>query len=259
MLIDTHCHLIHDKHTKGPLEMVNSASEWDIQKMICIGTSIEDNKPVLKLISEIPNVYGSIGIYPHEDMDIPIDDVIKSLRIQIESNAKIVAIGECGIDITDWANGRTLDQQIILFEEQIKLAIEKSLPVIVHNRNGDEQVADLVEKYAPKGLRGVIHCFVSDLEFAQKMLNAGFYLSFAGNITYPSNHAYREIVSEVPLDRLLIETDSPYLPPQGYRGQVNEPKYVKIVAEKVAEIKKIPFEEVAIATSENAQKLFNLI
>lgn len=259
MLIDSHCHLFHDKYKKSSKEMVIEAADEGITKLICVGTSLSENLPVLNAIEEFPGVYGAIGIYPHDDMHKPLDELINNLEKQVTYSPKIVAIGECGIDITEWRGGRSLEEQLPLFEEQLKLAVKLNLPVVIHNRNGDDPVFQLVKKYVQTGLRGVIHCFVSDWDFAQKILDLGFFISFAGNITYPSNNALREIVQKVPVDRFLVETDSPYLPPQAHRGQVNEPKYVKIVAEKVAAIKNLSFEETSDLAYKNTCALFNIV
>jgi len=259
MLIDSHCHLFHDKYTNAPDKIVMDAISEGVSKMICVGTSLDENKPVLKAILQYPEVFGAIGIYPHDDMDKPVSILMTELEKQIVSQPKIVAIGECGIDITEWHGGRKLEDQVVLFEEQLKLAVKLQKPVVIHNRNGDEHVVRLVKKYKNNGLRGVIHCFVSTQALAQSMLDLGFYLSFSGNITYPSNRDLREVVKIVPNDRFLVETDSPYLPPQGHRGEVNEPKYVKIVAEKVADVKTISFEKACEYAYNNTCTLFNII
>lgn len=259
MLIDSHCHLFHDKYQKTPAKVVNDAVTEGVSRMICVGTSLEENLPVLKAVATFPEVFGAIGIYPHDDLNIPVPELMEKLEIQVNSHKKIAAIGECGIDITDWHGGRPLEQQLVLFEEQLKLACKLKLPVVIHNRNGDGYVVNLVNKYKNKDLRGVIHCFVSTRDFAKEMLDLGFYLSFSGNITYPSNKDLREVVNMVPVDRFLVETDSPYLPPQGHRGEVNEPKYVKIVAEKVADVKAISFEKACEYAYNNTCALFNIL
>lgn len=259
MLIDSHCHLFHDKYKKSPNDLVKEADAERVTKLICIGTSLAENIPVLNAVAEFPGVYGALGIYPHDDMHKPLEELIDSLEKQITSSPKIVAIGECGIDITEWRGGRSLEEQIPLFEEQLKLAVKLNLPVVIHNRNGEDIVISLVKKYVQAGLRGVIHCFTSDWDFAQEILDMGFFISFAGNITYPSNNALREIVQKVPVERFLVETDSPYLPPQAHRGQVNEPKYVKIVAEKVAAIKNLSFEETSDYAYKNTCALFKTV
>lgn len=170
-----------------------------------------------------------------------------------------MGVGECGIDITEWKGGRNIDKQIELFEMQIKLALKNNLPVVIHNRNGDEQIFEVLEKYNGKGLTGVFHCFTSSWETAQRALDSGFYLSFTGIITYPSGKDIWETVEKAPLDKILVETDAPYLSPQGLRNKVNEPKYVKITAKTLADIKKISFAKLSEATYKNSCQLFSRI
>lgn len=258
MLIDSHCHLIH-KNYDIPLEQILSeAKENEIDKFITIGTSIKENLIVIQVAEKIKDVYCSIGIYPHEDISVETDKLRDSLREDLIKSEKIVAIGECGIDILNWKNGREVDKQMELFEMQIEFAKENSLPIIVHNRNGDKQVLELLEKYSDFDLRGVVHCFDSNWEFAKKVLDLGFYVSFSNLITYPKKDTLLEVVKNVPMDRFLVETDAPYLPPQILKGKINYPKYVRIVAEKVAQVKQKTFEEVSEISYENTCKLFNI-
>lgn len=259
MLIDSHCHLVPGNYNKSTAQIIKEAADAGVTKLISIGTSLEDNEALINGVKSLDSVYISLGIYPHDNMELPIADLMAQFEMQLSQSGQIVAIGECGIDITHWHGGRPIDLQLELFEKQIQLAVKLKLPIIVHNRNGDDLVLALVKKYAPKGLRGVIHCFSSNWEFAQSVMDLGFYISFAGNITYPSNSGLREIVEKTPLDKFLVETDSPYLPPQGYRGQVNEPKYVKIVAEKVAQVKNIDFDKACDYAYKNTSALFKLV
>ena len=221
----------------------------------------------MEKLEPFKNVFTSVGIYPHEDKNEEIKVLGEKLKnfIQIDKDKpsekrKIVAIGECGIDLGSWENERKLEDQLDLFETQIKLALDFDLPVIVHNRNGDEQVLAMLRKYKNNGLRGVIHGTPSNRtwEICQKFLDFGYYLSFGGNITYPSNDRLRGIVKAVPDDKFLLETDSPYLPPQGHRGEVNHPKYVRIVAEKASQVKQKTFDEVSSLSCQNTCRLFNL-
>jgi TatD DNase family protein len=258
MLIDSHCHLIH-KNYEIPLEQILSESrEGGIDKFITIGTSIKENLIAIQTADKIKDVYCSIGIYPHEEIGIEIEKLRNSLRKNLKKSEKIIAIGECGIDITNLNKQRSIEDQIKLFEMQIEVAKKNSLPIIVHNRNGDKQVLELLEKHYDFDLRGVIHCFDSNWEFAKKVLDLGFYISFSNLITYPKKEDLLEVVKNVPMDRFLVETDAPYLPPQSLRGKINYPKYVRMVAEKVAQVKQKTFEEVSKSSYENTCKLFNI-
>jgi TatD DNase family protein len=169
-----------------------------------------------------------------------------------------VAVGECGIDISNRDGARVLEDQLRLFEKQIIFAKSKKLPVIVHNRRGDNYVLEVLKNNYDAALRGVIHCFDSNWDFAKKVLDLGFYISFTNMVTYKNKDDLLEVVEKVPEGRFLVETDAPYLPPQQFRGKINYPKYVKIVAEKVAQVKQKTFEEISALSYENTCTLFNL-
>lgn len=256
MLIDSHCHLPLDKNETE--KVINAAKEEGVVRFITIGTSLKENREAIELAEVFPEVYATVAVYPHEDMDKSLDYLKSELQKQIDSSKKVVAVGECGIDISNWEEGRKLKDQIELFEMQINLAVENKLPLVLHNRNGDSQVLELFERYKNNGLTGVAHCFASSWEVAQKLLDLNFYISFSAMITYPSRKELLEVVEKVPFDRFLVETDAPYLPPQGLRGQQNEPKYVKMVAQKVAEVKNLPTEKIAELSYNNTLRLFNL-
>ncbi|KKS16421.1 MAG: Hydrolase, TatD family [candidate division WWE3 bacterium GW2011_GWC1_41_7] len=256
MLIDSHLHFPHDENKVR--EQISGAEKEGIVKFINIGTSLKDSAKSIETAEKFENVYATVAVYPHDDKDKDTYTIMEHLKELALSSKKVVAIGECGIDLSEWKNGRSLDQQTELFEAQINLAIELRLPLIIHNRNGDETVLELLQKYKNTGLAGVAHCFVSSWDTAQKLLDLNFYISFSGIITYPSGKYLSETVQKVPNDRFLVETDAPYLPPQGHRGEKNEPKYVKITALKVAEIKDLPLQSIEDYTYENTTRLFHL-
>ena len=259
MLIDSHCHIPHKKYNMTPEEVVLDAKKADVTKLISIGTSIDETDLVVRVASQFDNVYPTAGVYPHEDKDRSLSDLEKGFRkVLSKYEENIVGIGECGIDISNWEKGRKVDEQLEIFEMQISIAKETSLPLIVHNRKGDEQVLKLLEKHSGMELRGVVHCFDSDWEFTQKVLDLGFYISFSGLITYPNRTDLLEVVKNVPMNRFLVETDAPYLPPHEYRGQVNYPKYVRIIAEKVASVKEISISEIEENTYRNTCTLFGI-
>jgi TatD DNase family protein len=255
--IDSHCHLPSLKNRSNLEKIIDSAEEVGVTKFINIGTSLEENTKVLETSLEYQNVFATAAIYPHEDLEFPLKNLYNYLRVFVEENEEnLVGIGETGIDVTDWSNGRSVIDQIALFEFQVQLAQEFNLPLIIHNRDGDKEILEVLENVHLS--KGVFHCFSSSWGFAKKVLDLGFYISFSGFITYNSRDYLLETVEKVPLDRFLIETDSPYLPPSGHRGERNEPKYVRIVAQKVAEVKNIPLDQVAAHSVKNAQKLFDL-
>ncbi len=257
-LFDTHCHLIHKNYKKSLEEVIKSAEEAGVDLFLHIGTSLKENEQAIELAEKHNNIFCSIGIYPHDDKDVSLKDLEIGLRKQLSQSNKIKAIGETGIDVSSWQGGRSIDEQAALFEMQIKLAVEFGLPLIIHNRNGDEQVLTVVEKYAKQGLTGVCHCFVQDWDYAQKMLDFGFYLTFGGIITYDSGKDILETVKKCPKDRILVETDSPWLAPGDLRRSVNEPKNIVMVAQKIADTRQISYDEVCKLTYENGKTIFEI-
>ncbi len=255
-LIDSHCHLPYNFDLAE--KILNDAKEVGVEKFVTIGTSIKESREAIKLAEKFKSVYATVGIYPHEEKGISLPVLKENMQRLINSSTKIVGVGECGIDISNWANGRSVTEQLELFDMQIKFALQNNLPLVIHNRNGDEPVITLLKKYKSDNLRGVAHCFASSWEAAQQFLDLGFYISFSGLITYPSRKELLEVVKNVPFDKFLVETDSPYLPPQEHRGERNEPKYVKMVAQKLANVKVLPVSEICRLSYENTCRLFGL-
>ncbi|HAI62885.1 MAG: Hydrolase, TatD family [candidate division WWE3 bacterium GW2011_GWF2_41_45] len=258
MLVDSHCHLKDSRYGKSPLEVAEDSKNAGVSLFINIATSLEDSSESSKICNSIPYVYGTVGIYPHSDLGTDVGILQSGLEKIIEDNSKIVGVGECGIDISDHSLKRELEEQIKVFEMQVELAVKAGLPVIIHNRNGDDKVLEIISRYKNSGLKAVAHCFSSSWDVAEKFLDLGVYLSFSGMLTYPSRNDLREVVSKVPDDMFLLETDSPWLPPQGHRGELNYPKYVRIVAEKVSQVKEKPYLTVASLSTANACRLFNI-
>jgi TatD DNase family protein len=258
MLLDSHCHLNDSRYGKSPSQVVGDAKQNDVSCFINIATSLEDSKISSNIAREIKEVYATVGIYPHEDVGADFGNLITGLEDIISDNSKIVAVGECGIDISDYQPQRSIEEQKELFSQQIDLSLRKNIALVIHNRNGDDIVLDLLNFYSNKGLRAVAHCFSSNWDIAKKFLDLGVYMSFSGMITYPSRDDLREVVKKTPDDMFLIETDAPWLPPQGHRGEINHPKYVKIVAEKVSQVKEKPYLDVASLSTANACRLFNI-
>lgn len=263
MLIDSHCHLPHEKYKKSVEDIVLEAKDAGVEKLIAIGASLHDSEQALKTARIHPNIYCTAGVHPHEDLEFSLEEIHRRLRDILNSSRKdIVGIGECGLDIPNGELSypiRPLEEQKELFKLQIGLAVERELPLVIHNRNADEELLKILEKYKNTGLKGVSHCYVSDWEFAKKLLHLNISISFSGIVTYPSaGEKLIEAVKKVPESHVLVETDAPYLPPQGRRGEVNYPKYVKITAAKVAELRNIPLERLERFTYKNTCNLFNL-
>jgi len=251
MLIDSHCHLYLGSWSKNLDAVLARAEEQGVGKYICPGIDIESSWRSLSIAQNHKNVFAAAGIHPHDAKNSPID-YMDQLR-DILTQPKIVALGEIGLDY--YRNMSDAETQRIIFKKQLQLAKEMDLPVIIHNRNSDDDIIQILRQVKP--VRGVAHCFSSDLTTAKILLDLGFYISFAGNLTY-KNSNLSEVAKEIPLDRLLIETDAPYLSPIPYRGKENEPSRIKLIAEKLAECKGVPYKTIETATQNNAEQLFNL-
>ena len=248
-MIDTHCHLYDKKLYTNLDEIIANASEANINKMICIGDNLITSEQSIQLSEKYPNIYATIGIHPHEAKNAPENylDIIK----QKNEHNKVVAIGEIGLDYHYNFSAPNIQKKIFL--EQLKLAKTLNLPAVIHCRDSYEDLYEIILK--SKNTKGVIHCFSGNLEFAHKIIELGYYISFTGMITFVKE--LEHIIKNVDLKHILVETDSPYLAPVPYRGKVNQPAYVNKVAEKIADIKNISIQEVDTVTSNNASLLFN--
>tara|TARA_B110000014_G_C20124200_1_gene597483 strand:- start:3309 stop:4067 length:759 start_codon:yes stop_codon:yes gene_type:complete len=248
-MIDTHCHLYDKKLYTNLDEIIANASEANINKMICIGDNLITSEQSIQLSEKYPNIYATIGIHPHEAKNAPENylDIIK----QKNEHNKVVAIGEIGLDYHYNFSAPNIQKKIFL--EQLKLAKTLNLPAVIHCRDSYEDLYEIILK--SKNTKGVIHCFSGNLEFAHKIIELGYYISFTGMITFVKE--LEHIIKNVDLKHILVETDSPYLAPIPYRGKVNQPAYVNKVAEKIADIKNISIQEVDTVTSNNASLLFN--
>lgn len=255
MFIDTHLHLDSERY-ENYLEVIQRAKLVGVSKLITIGTSVSEIEIINKIITE-PDVYGCLGIYPTLDSNYKNEELKNILEKNISN--KIVGIGECGFNQPLCENDRNLIEQEEVFRMQIELAIEKNLPLVVHTRNSDKETYDVLKSYSNSNLRGVIHCFVSDYDFARKILDLGFYLSFNGIVTYKSGEDIHETLKNMPLDRMLFETDAPYLTPEGFRKEVNEPKFIPIIAKFISEIRQIQFENLENQVFKNSLTLFDKI
>ncbi len=251
MLIDSHCHLYMGSLSKNLDQVLARAKENGIGKVICPGIDIESSWQSLSIAQNHKNVFAAAGIHPHEVDNAPFD-YIDQLR-DILDQPKIVALGEIGLDY--YRNISDAESQRKVLKKQLQLAKEMDLPVIIHNRNADDDIIHIIQQVSP--IQGVAHCFSSDLTTAKILLDLGFYISFAGNLTY-KNSGLPEVAKEIPLDRLMIETDAPFLCPAPYRGKENEPSHIKLIAEKLAECTGVLCESIELATQINTEQLFNL-
>jgi TatD DNase family protein len=254
MFIDSHAHLeMRDFNSDRP-EVVKRALDAGVGCIITVGTTLRDCRKALSIAAQYETVYAVIGIHPHEvkAIDAKTYDTLKTLA----QNHKVVAYGETGLDF--FRNLSPRDVQIRRFGEQLDLAEELDLPVVIHDREAHAETLNMLKGWKGKR-RGVVHCFSGTKAMAKTCLDMGFYISIPGPITFPKSEKLREIVKDIPIDRLLLETDCPYLTPEPHRGKRNEPAYVVHTARRIAEIKGLSLEDVGRITSRNAKELFSLL
>ena len=251
MLTDSHCHLFYDQIFRDIDNVLIRSKRLGVSRFICVGTNINDSLLSLDIAEKFENVYCSAGIHPHDSQDID-KDYIQQIEL-IMNSKKMIAIGEIGLDY--FRNISSKKNQIKVFNELLQLAEKINKPIIFHNRDADQDIIDILSSYP--NVIGVSHCFSSTLSTAKKLLDMGYYISFSGNLTF-KNSNLSTVAKYLPLDRLLVETDSPYLSPEPYRGKPNEPGRTRYVAEKLAEIHNISFESVAEQTTKNVNKLFSI-
>ncbi len=273
MFIDTHCHLDFPEFDADRDEVIKRAKNEDIGYIINIGSSLLGSKKALELSQQYDFIYATVGLHPHEADKF--DDEIKASIEKLAREDRVVAIGETGLDY--YKNYSKTENQKTLFRYLVKLAKDLGLPLVIHSRQAQEDTLKILNEVLP--IKAVVHCFSGDEDFLRKCLDLDFFISFTCNITYPAklskngrdpacgnkpverdNRAQdlRTLVKLTPLDRLMLETDAPFLSPEGLRGKRNEPAYVKFLAEEIARIKEIAFEEVARVTTDNARRFFNL-
>lgn len=251
MLIDTHAHLTMQQFNDLP-EVLKRARDSRVNTIINASFDMDSSIGSIDMAEKYGNIFASVGIHPHH-ADAVDEKTIEELGA-LCGNKRVVAIGETGLDYFE--NPVPKDVQKRAFSMHIQLAIEKGLPLILHGRDADDDMLDILKKGSAD--RGVFHCFSGDADYAKRVLDAGFMLSFTGIITFKNADKAREALKATPLDKIMIETDCPYLAPQIYRGKRNEPSYIRFVAEKMAEIKGLSIEEVEEATSSNAMLFFGL-
>ena len=255
MLIDTHVHLNADQYEGEVDAVIERAKENGVEKFVVIGFDRKTIERTMELIESYDEVYGVIGWHPVDAIDCTDEDLewIESLS----SHEKIVAIGEIGLDYHWDKSPKDIQKEV--FIKQIELAKRVNLPIVIHNRDADKDTIDILESHDAKSVGGIMHSFHNGTdEQIDRVLNMGFYVSLAGVITFKNVKRPKEVAQYVPLDRLLVETDAPYLTPHPFRGKRNEPKLVRLVAEEIAQLRGISVEEVEKATTENAKRIYNI-
>ena len=247
-MIDTHCHLYDEKLYNDLDTIVENAHSANVKKMICIGDRIKTSQKSMELTEKYQNVFASVGVHPHEAKNVSTNYLNKLEKFT--EHKKVVAIGEIGLDY--YYNFSDSKTQKLIFLEQLKLAKKLKLPTVVHCRNADDDLYNTIVKSKSKS--GVIHCFSSNLNFAKKIIDLGYLISFTGMITFVKD--LEKVIKNINLKHILIETDSPYLAPIPYRGKKNQPAYVVEVAKKIAAIKGVDIQRVINMTTQNAYSLF---
>ena len=254
MLIDSHAHLEMPEFKKDLEGVIQRAMESGVEYIFTVGTEERDWRRALEIANTHPSIYAILGIHPHNAKEI--DDQTYPLLKDLCKNEKVKAYGEIGLDF--FRNLSPQDIQLKRFREQIELAKELGLPIVVHDREAHQETLEILKSEKAEKCGGIIHCFSGDYEMAKVCIDMGFYISIPGTITFKNAEGFREIVKKIPLESLLVETDAPFLTPEPFRGKRNEPGYVRYTAQKMAEIKKVSFEKVAEVTTENALRVYGL-
>ncbi len=253
MIVDSHCHLIHEKNALSIDEIINNAKRNNVRKLLNISTNKDDFKQCIRISETYEDVFTSIGIHPHESNQMNKDIYEKILKLS--SNKKVIAIGETGLDY--YYENSEKNKQIDSFLKQINISQETNLPLIIHMRNAETDMLNIInDEFKKRPFVGLFHCYTGSLKFAKHFIPMGFYFSISGIVTFKNSNDLRNTVSHLPRDKILIETDSPYLAPVPMRGRVNEPSFIIHTLEYIAKLFNLTNDELMNMTSKNFFKLF---
>ena len=266
MLIDTHCHmnmmvkkpfdiLISEAEKKAADAIVQQAADAGVTRIINVGTSLPESLNCVELARHYPGVYAAVGLHPNDCTEQWMED-LKEIKALIKEENKVVAIGECGVD--KHYPGYNIQRQKDAFKAQVELALENDLALIVHSRDAYDETLYVLDEFAGQIKRGVIHCFSEDKAFADHAIAQNFVIGIGGPLTYPKNNELRKIFTELPLEKIVLETDAPFLAPQSIRGKQNSPAQIKTIAEFLADLRGASLEAIANQTTDNAVKLFQV-
>lgn len=253
ILVDSHAHIYYSDFAENFDEMLKRAEDAGVAAILVVGTDIESSRKSVELAEKYVQLYAAVGIHPHDACRIT-EKCYEVIRTLAETSPKVVAIGEIGLDFYRDRSPRDLQEHA--FRRFLRLASELNKPVIIHDRDAHDRIMAILREEPVR--RGVLHCFSGDAAMAAEAIGMGFYISITGTITYPNNETLREVVRAVTADRMLLETDCPYLTPVPYRGKCNEPAFVRMAAEKVAEVKGLTVEDIARITTKNVRDLFGI-
>ena len=252
-MIDSHCHLDHEPLISDLNNVIQRSKDVGIKKLLTISTSIDSFSKIKQLIHKDDIIYGTVGIHPHESDK----NVLSSSQLvqNFRENEKIIGIGETGLDF--YYNNSDREKQILSFKEHIEASIETRSPLIVHSRNAENETYEILNSYKNKDLKILMHCFTGSKKFAEKLLNLNAFFSASGIITFKNSLELQETFKFLPLEKILIETDSPFLAPVPNRGKKNEPSFIDYTAQKLAELKEITKSQLVEITTNNFNKLFS--
>ena len=251
-MIDSHCHLDHEPISSNLDDILTRSKNVGIEKILTICTTDKGFENILKLVNVDPIIYGSYGIHPHETSthDLSKDSIVN----KISSSKKIIGVGETGLDF--YYNNSDKKSQVSSFINHIEASIDLNIPIIVHSRNAEIETYDILSHYKNKNLKILMHCFTGSLKFAFKLLDLNAFFSASGIITFKKSLELQDTFKNLPLEKLLVETDSPFLTPDPFRGKKNEPSYIVYTLNKLAQVKKIKVEDLDKITTDNFNNLF---
>lgn len=266
MLIDTHCHLtmMVQMATQRPFsiddttaiqDILNESTHAGVPYIVTVGAHVSESILSIALAQKFKNIFASVGVHP-SDCTADWQQEIKKIETLLAQHHDIVAVGECGLDF--YHPGFDVQAQKDAFKAQIELALRFNKALIIHTRNAQDQALRILEEYAHDNLRAVFHCFSETSEMAFEIIKQNYYIGLGGSITYPKNESLRTIASNIPLENIVLETDAPFLPPQPFRGKLNHPRHIALIAEYLAQLRNIDRETVATQTTRNAEDLFNI-
>jgi TatD DNase family protein len=259
-IIDTHAHLDMNTFNKDREEVIKRAVAAGVGTIICVGTNLASSRKCIKLAEEHEEIVAAVGIHPHEASTVKKSDINELAKMA--GHRRVVALGEMGLDF--YRNYAPRGAQLETLQWQLELAVKTRLPVIIHSRQAEKETLDVLKRWTtwyrnPHGeRRGVIHCFSGDNNTAREYLDMGFYLALGAYIGYPSSASAFNVIRGIPADRLMVETDCPFLPPQDYRRKRNEPSMITYTVEALASIREVSFETIARETTQNAHRLFRM-